>query len=317
MGVAKKTVSMDTASVIEPIGSDESNETAPSNPSSTEAWWRPIVQSPLFVPACVVAAGLTFLFWHVISRLGRLWMDDSGYYSHGFLVPFIAGYIVVKKWDRIKNTPVKPGWWALPVLGLFCYLAYVTTHTNINAILSLSMLFAILAGIWFVAGWQWMLALCLPVLYLGFALPIWTGAIDFYTNPAQLWSTTAAYEILKVLGFEPLRLPSDPTTIMLAHFNLDVAVPCSGLKLLLAVTAFTAFFMMIADLSIIGNLAMFFIIVPLCVFINGLRIALIGMVGTTWGEAAGHQFHDYSGYITLLVCFFLLFKIARGLGWKD
>jgi len=44
---------------------------------------------------------------------------------------------------------------------------------------------------------------------------------------------------------------------------------------------------------------------------------LIGMVGDTWGDAAGHAFHDYSGYIALVVCFVILFKIARALGWKD
>lgn len=346
MGVAKKIASMDTASVAEPLGSDESQEIATSQaPSPTDAWWRPIVQSPLFVPALAVSAALIYLFWFIISKSLRLWMDDSGYYTHGFLVPLIAGYVVVRKWDSIKTVqvnkgwssdpiftpftalrkydgsvearPVKPGYWALLPLVMLGYLAYVTTHTKIYEATSLAFLASILVGIWFVAGARWMFALLFPVLYLSFALPLFTGAINFYTNPAQIWSTNAAYEILKILGFEPLRLPSDPTTLMLAHFNLDVAVPCSGLKLLLAVTAFTGFFMMIGNLKWWGNLAMFFLIFPLCVFVNGLRIALIGMVGNTWGEAAGHQFHDYSGYITLLVCFFILFKVARGLGWKD
>ena len=58
-------------------------------------------------------------------------------------------------------------------------------------------------------------------------------------------------------------------------------------------------------------------LLPLTVFVNGFRIALIGVVGNAYGSQAGHDFHDYSGYITLLVCFFLLFKFARLLGWKD
>ena len=282
-----------------------------------------MVKSPVFIPAIVVTAGLFFMFWYLISRLGRLWMDDSGYYSHGFLVPLIAGYVVVKKWDKLKTIPVEPGYLALPFLGFFAYLAYVTTHTNISAILSIVFLLSILASIWFIAGWKWMLALSLPVLYLGFALPLWTGAIDFYTNPAQLASTTVAYQILKAIGFSPMQFASEPTNIYLPHYTFNVAVPCSGLKLILAVTAFTAFFMMIARLKWWGNVAMVAMILPLCVFINGLRIALIGVVGNSFGDTplehdqAAHVFHDWSGYITLLVCFFILFKIARGLGWKD
>ena len=168
-----------------------------------------------------------------------------------------------------------------------------------------------------------MLAVSLPVLYLGFALPLWTGAIDFYTNPLQLISTNVAYEMLKGFGLNPTRLSGEPTNIYLDHYTFNVAVPCSGLKLLLAVTAFTGLFMMIAKLKWWGYAVMLVQIFPLCVFINSLRIALIGVVGNSFGstpaehDAAAHTFHGYSGYITLLICFFILFKIARGLGWKD
>jgi exosortase len=313
---------MDTASLIEPKEVSEPQLAAPPKEPNVP-WWDAMVKSPIFIPACAVTAGLIFLFWHLISRLGRLWMDDSGYYSHGFLVPFIAGYIIVKKWDQLKDIPVKTGYGGIPALAFFAYLAYVTTHTNINAILSIAFLFCILSCIWFVAGWRWMLALSLPVLYLGFALPLWTGAIDFYTNPAQLASTTVAFQILKAIGLSPIQMKGEPTNIYLDHYTFNVAVPCSGLKLILAVTAFTSFFMMVAKLKWWGYAAMTALILPLCVFVNGLRIALIGLVGNTFGstpeehDAAAHLFHDWSGYLTLLVCFFLLFKIARGLGWKD
>lgn len=313
---------MDTASLIEPKPVNESQvETSTDLPKVP--WWDAMVKSPVFVPAVAVTAGLIFFFWYLIARLGRLWMDDSGYYSHGFLIPLISGYVVYKKWDKLKTIPVQPGYAAIPFLGFFAYLAYVTTHTNINAILAISFLMCILGCIWFVAGWRWMLALSLPVLYLGFALPLWTGAIDFYTNPAQLWSTTVAYQMLKAFGMNPLRPDSDPTSIYLNHYTFNVAVPCSGLKLLLAVTAFTCFFMMIANLKWWGYVAMTFLIFPLCILINGLRIALIGVVGNSIGNTpeehdhAAHVFHDWSGYITLLICFFILFKVARGLGWKD
>src|SRR5579885_2153503 len=182
---------MDTASVIESTHPEQIQE--PVQPAAATApWWRAVVESPLFVPALAVLAGVLFLFWHDCLRAWKLWTDDSGYYTHGFLVPFIAGYVVVRKWPQIKSTPVKPAYWALVPLALFAYLAYVTTATKIDAILSIAFLGAILAGICFVAGWRWMLALSLPTLYLGFALPLWTGAIDLYTNPLQLYSTKVA-----------------------------------------------------------------------------------------------------------------------------
>jgi len=74
---------------------------------------------------------------------------------------------------------------------------------------------------------------------------------------------------------------------------------------------------LIANLRWWANLLMFAVVAPLCLFINGLRIALIGIVGDRLGSEAGHAFHNYSGYVTLILCFFLLFKLARVLGWKD
>jgi exosortase/archaeosortase family protein len=96
-----------------------------------------------------------------------------------------------------------------------------------------------------------------------------------------------------------------------------VDVPCSGLKLLLALTAFTIFFVLIARLKWWANLLALGMIPVLAILINGLRIALIGVVGDTWGQDAGMTFHDYSGYITLIICFMILFKIFRWMGWKD
>lgn len=182
-------------------------------------------------------------------------------------------------------------------------------------IISMTFILSILLAIWAILGVQWLIAMALPVGYLIFALPVWQSVIDQNTNPLQLMSTDVAYALLKAVGFEA-RKP-DPTTIILNNFTLDVGVPCSGMKLMLAVTAFTALFTMIGGLKLWANQLMFAIALPFCLFINGLRIMLIGVVGDLYGSEAGHQFHDYSGYLTLLLCFYLLFKFARVLGWKD
>jgi exosortase/archaeosortase family protein len=50
--------------------------------------------------------------------------------------------------------------------------------------------------------------------------------------------------------------------------------------------------------------------------INGLRIALIGMVGECISSEAAHVFHDYSGIITLVLGFAVLFSIAKALGCR-
>jgi exosortase len=275
--------------------------------------WNAVAHSPGFIPGVIAAAGVFILFSGLLVSLPSMWIGDD-YYSHGFLVPFLTGYVVYRAWPTLQGIPVKPGYVAavfFPIV-LWCYRTSMVS--DLRQLASVCFLIALLLAVWFAAGLRWMGRLALPILFLGFMLPLRSGAIDVYTNPLQLLSTKVAYHLLSILGQDPLMV--DNTNIMIGNYALNVAVPCSGLKLLIAVSAFTIFFLMIAKLKPAGNLAMVLFVVPLCLFINGLRIALIGMVGAKWGEDAARGFHDYSGYITLVICFLLLDRVARWLGWK-
>jgi exosortase len=55
-----------------------------------------------------------------------------------------------------------------------------------------------------------------------------------------------------------------------------------------------------------------FLSFPLSLFVNSLRITMIGYAGIWTGTVeAMHKFHDWSGYLGLLICFAILFGIAR------
>ena len=302
-----------SATLGTPIEETPSSAREPA-PSPREMLDRAMA-SPAFYPGVALALGLGFAFWALLKTLPDLWMGNDGYYSHGFLVPLVAGYIVYRRWPQLQNIPVRPSW--IPVVPLLAilFLMRPVVATNVLSVMSVLLVASILLGAWFVAGWRWMFALLAPTAYLLFAMPVWSSTINTYTNPLQLLSTKVAFQMLRVLGLEPI---SDGSTIIyLNNFTLDVGVPCSGFKLVVALSAFTVMFILIARLRLFSNLAMAAIVLPIALFMNGLRIALIGIVGNAYGSDAGHKFHDYSGYIMLGVCFFVLFKIARFLGWKD
>lgn len=276
-----------------------------------------VLRSPAFMLGALVFAAVCFAFWPLMRYFPELWQSRDGYYSHGFLIPLMVGYVVYKWWPEIKSMPAKGSWLALiPLMGVMV-VARAALGAEIQAIASLALIAALLLGIAFVGGWNWGWKLKLPTIYLGFAMPLWTMLIDSYTNKLQLLSTTVSYYLLKVWGLNPYRFDREPTTINLNNFVLDVAVPCSGLKLLIALGAFTVFFMMIAKLRWWANAIMVVLLVPFAIVINATRVALIGVVGDRYGHEAGMAFHDYSGYITLILCFFLIFKFVRLLGWKD
>jgi len=276
--------------------------------------WTAAVTSEAFMPAVLIAVGLSALYWSLFRFTFGKWTETEGYYSHGFLVPFISGYIVYRWWPKLKQIPVKAGWLAAPFLMVCLWLAYAANRTDIYAILSLAFVLSLMLATWLIAGWRWMLAILAPIAYLLFALPVWEQAINNYTNPLQLASTKVAFHLLQLMALYPVQ--QDPTTIVLGNYQLQVAVACSGFKLILALLAFAVFFMLIAKLKVWANIVFAASIIPIALFINGLRIALVGVVGNAYGEGAGASFHDYSGYITIILCFILLDRWAKLLGYR-
>ena len=277
---------------------------------------RAYAQSEAFLPSLVAAAAIAVCFWSLWIPLYGLWTSDDGYYSHGFLVPAISGFVIYKWWPWLKQIPVKSFWPAAIPLVACLYLTRVGHFMGIEGLLSVCLLATIGCAVWMVAGFRWAISLSPAILYLAFALPLWNEFITNNTNKLQIASTTMAFELVQAVGYRPYQ--TDPTIIVMdSGYKLDVAVPCSGLKLLVALTALTVFILLVGRLKWWANLVMLGLIVPMALFINGLRIAFIGMVGDRWGVDAAVQFHDYSGWITLILCFIILSKIARTLGWQD
>jgi exosortase/archaeosortase family protein len=143
---------------------------------------------------------------------------------------------------------------------------------------------------------------------------VWNWVIDKFTQPMQEISAKVSFELLRAMNYQMYR--ADSTTILLDNFEMNVGAPCSGLRLMLSLIALMSFFMYIARLRWWANAFLAVFIIPFAILINGLRIAMIGVVGNTYGSEAGHQFHDWSGYISLVICFVVLQKVCQALGWK-
>lgn len=273
-----------------------------------------ITKAEGFPFAVAIGVSILFIFWTLIQALPGIWFKADSAYSHGALVPLLAGYVVIHRWNRLKTIPTKPSIVGALLLIPVLYVAFVASRTNMQVVLSLLLVASIGLSVWTLNGFKLAWATLPAVLYLLFGLPVWTLVIDKLTQPMQIISTNMSEQILRALGYELFK--ADSTTLLLSNFEMNVGAPCSGLKLMLSLMALMVFFVLIADLKWWANAFLAFFIFPLAILTNGLRIAMIGVVGNSFGPEAGHQFHDYSGYISLLICFFALQKVCRALGWK-
>ncbi len=277
--------------------------------------WKAMSKNPAFIATATLTVTFIFAFSGLIKILLNIWFEPDTLYSHGPLIPLMSGYIIWSRWDKISKNPVRGTLIPLLILIPLLYLTFVASRGSVKMLLSTLFIASAMTTVWIVAGWKWMWTTAPAVLYMVFALPLWTSVVDRFTQPMQQLSTNMAMKMLQVTGFDPMQ--SDPTTIHLNNYVLNVAAPCSGAKLTLALIAFTIFFILVGRGKIWANIALIAIVLPFTLFINGLRIAMIGVVGNAFGMEAGQHFHDYGGYISLIICFILLRYITRALGFKS
>lgn len=294
------------------------------------------VKLPRDVVPWIVAglAAMLLMGWFFLSKLPDVWFDEEGYYSHGLLIPFMTMAAIYMRRDKLKAEPLGSSMIGLVILilGLFA-LAAARMIDNLS-LGNFAFMVTLIGGAYFAFGAKVSKHLLGPLLFLIFMMPVLGWLIDIWTNPLQIASTRIAEKMLNIVSYNTDMSLAQPTVIHMNNYTLNVGGPCSGFKLILSLTAFTAFFVMISKLGWKKNLLLFGLTLPLALFINGMRIMLIGVVGeaqTTYaavltpfanwlrnyGDDAGMVFHDYSGYGTLLICFVILHFIVRALEGKE
>jgi exosortase len=130
----------------------------------------------------------------------------------------------------------------------------------------------------------------------------------------QIMSTKFAVLGLNLIGTHAVR---EGTKILLDDITVVVGAPCSGFRMLIALVAFTVFFVYMKVGPLWGRLSLVGFVVPLSLFANSVRVLLIALVAQYYGEDAMHKFHDWSGWIVLALTFVLLIQIAKVVKCRD
>jgi exosortase len=265
------------------------------------------------IPYAFSFALLVAISWPMLTWWYWEYTRPESYYSHAPLIPIMCGFMLWHRLPLLKAVEKKAYWPAIFLLVPSLALLVLSVKEDMRAVQSTAFLITIWSSVLLALGPRFFKAAWFQLFFLILMAPLPAPLLNDSTLHFQMWSTMFAAKILSVTGFSNTQIGN---VIHIDNYTMDVDVPCSGFKTLLALVTFNAFLANMLDGSFGRRLALFILCLPLALLINGVRIALIGMVGECIGFQAAHVFHDYSGLLTLTLGFMLLFTIARTLGCR-
>ena len=253
------------------------------------------------------------LYHSILPDMARQWYEDPNY-SHGFIVPLIAGYFIYEKRLDLMNVRVEP-WWPGLALLLFGLLQLVIGWLGTEFFTMRSSLVVTLAGMTlFFFGRKLFRLMLLPLGYLLFMVPLPYIVYDSIAFPLKLFVTRASIAFLKLAGVVVMR---EGNVIMLPLTTLEVADACSGIRSLISLLALAVAYACFLNVTRFRRTLLILAAVPIAIFTNALRVIGTGLLAQYWGaRAAEGFFHEFAGMAVFVVAIALLIALGSCLALR-
>jgi exosortase len=267
--------------------------------------------SPLvWLPYAAIAILLVVLYYRVAIKLVYDWYTIPDY-SHGFLVPFFAAFLIWDKRKVLGAIPIKQTWSgiALVVFSIMVLILGVYGVELFTARMSFIFLITGLIATFF--GWAMVRELRFPLLVLILAIPFPAILFNRITFPLQLLASRIASDILPWLGVPTLH---EGNVIELPVMKLEVAEACSGIRSLMSLFTLAVFYGYFLEKTTKRRVILALASIPIAVTANVARIVGTGLCVQYWDpEKALGFFHEFSGWVMFVVSLACLFLVHRAM----
>lgn len=261
------------------------------------------------VGAFLVVAFLSFLYWPTFRWLVDSWLS-SPYYSHGFVVPFVSGFLIWTRRNELHVSQSSIMGAAVLALGAFAYVLGFIWGMPFLAGLSLLVVLCGLSLVFW--GTKVTRVIFLPICFLVFMIPFpFVQDLGFHLQGVSLHSSSW---ILRGLG---LPITTSGADIHLGDNIFTIGITCSGINTLVALVALAAVYAYLLRGQTYKRVAIFLVAFPIAVLANIMRIVSIILVANYRGvEIATGFYHDISSVIFFIIAFLLLLLLGRVLGCR-
>ena len=261
--------------------------------------------------SALIGVLMAAIYFRVLVKLVTDWWQIPDF-SHGFLVPIFAGYLVWSKRKTLLETRIAPSWGgvAFIVFGVVVLVLGVYGAELFLSRVSLIIMLAVLVVCF--GGWELLKELRFVLLVLLLAIPIPSIIFNEITLPLQLLASKLASSLLPLFGVPVLR---EGNVIELPSMKLEVAEACSGIRSLMSLFALSVFYGYFLENSFLRRALLALSSIPIAIAANAVRIFGTGLCVQYWDpDKAQGFFHEFSGWVIFLVslgCLYIVHLTMR------
>ena len=250
-------------------------------------------------------AATAWAYAATLARAAERWSGDPQY-SHGYLVPVFAGYLLYRRRAMLAGAGLAPSPLAAIPLALGVGLRYLEARYFLNGLDQLSIApmalgAALAAGGKAAARWSWPAA-----AFLVFMVPLPFRLQTALSGELQELATQMSSYLLVTGG---LPVVNEGNVIVVRDVRIGVVEACSGLGMGVTFLALAAAFALVTESALPVRILLLLSALPIAVLANVVRIAATAVL-FYWdrSEAARTVFHDLAGWLMIpLGCGMILF----------
>jgi exosortase D (VPLPA-CTERM-specific) len=263
---------------------------------------RPIASPPLWRPwAYMLLASvlLVAVFHEGLREMVRGWSGREEY-SHGFVLPFVAAFLVWQKKPLLQTLPFTGSW-----VGAFLVCAglalYVAGELSTLFIVVQYAFLIVLAGLLLAfLGRRAFASIFAPLLVLVFMVPLPDFLLQALSGRLQLVSSELGVWIIRLFNISVFL---EGNVIDLGTYKLQVVEACSGLRYLFPLMALAFIAAYLFRGAPWKRALIFLSSIPVTVLMNSFRIGVIGVLVDRFGVSMAEGFiHDFEGWAIFMAC---------------
>ena len=264
--------------------------------------WTGLAEPRAFYTILLVAialiVGLVAFSGSLLELVHRWSTQDE--YSHGYLIPVIAAWLLWTRRDALIAGFGQPSWTGLALILLAALMHIAGKLSSLFILSQVGFVIALIGLVLGLGGYSLLKIIFIPIVFLIFAIPL-----PYFIDATLSWRLQLISSELGVFFIRLFQIPVylEGNVIDLGVYKLQVVEACSGLRYLypLMSLGFLAAYLFQAPLW--QRALVFLSTIPITIVMNSFRIGVVGVLVNLWGpQDADGWLHFFEGWIIFIAC---------------